>query len=91
LNLPEHFYILINILVQQLFTQHITLTIIAGCGTGHHSVGTVSRFKNSNVLAIDLSLYSLAYVERKTEELGVQNMDYMQADILDLSKLGRIF
>ena len=65
--------------------------LIAGCGTGQHSVGTASSFKDSNVLAIDLSLSSLSYAKRKTEELDIQNIDYMQADILDLGKLGRQF
>ena len=65
--------------------------LIAGCGTGQHSIGTAARFKGSNVLAIDLSLSSLSYAKRKTEELGSQNIDYMQADILDLGMLGRQF
>ena len=65
--------------------------LIAGCGTGQHSIGTASRFKNAKVLAVDLSLSSLAYAKRKTEELGFQNIDYMQADILDLGKLDRKF
>ena len=65
--------------------------LIAGCGTGQHSIGTAARFKNSKVLAIDLSLSSLAYAKRKTEELGIQNIAYMQADILDLGKLDRQF
>ena len=65
--------------------------LIAGCGTGQHSIGTAARFKGSKVLAIDLSLSSLSYAKRKTEELGIQNIDYMQADILDLGKLGRQF
>ena len=65
--------------------------LIAGCGTGQHSIGTASRFKNSKVLAVDLSQSSLAYAKRKTEELGLQNIDYMQADILDLGKLDRKF
>ncbi|MDG2473914.1 MAG: tetratricopeptide repeat protein [Paracoccaceae bacterium] len=65
--------------------------LIAGCGTGQHSIGSAKRFKNSKVLAIDLSLSSLAYAKRKTKELGVQNIEYMQADILDLGKLDRQF
>jgi len=65
--------------------------LIAGCGTGQHSIGTAARFKGSNALAIDLSLSSLSYAKRKTEELDIQNIDYMQADILDLGKLGRQF
>ena len=65
--------------------------LIAGCGTGQHSIGTAARYKNSRVLAIDLSLSSLAYAKRKTEELGFKNIEYMQADILDLGKLDRQF
>ena len=65
--------------------------LIAGCGTGQHSIDTAAEFKNSKVLAIDLSLSSLAYAKRKTEELGVTNIEYMQADILKLAKLDRQF
>jgi ubiquinone/menaquinone biosynthesis C-methylase UbiE len=65
--------------------------LVAGCGTGQHAIGTAARFRNSKVLAIDLSLSSLAYAKRKTEELGVLNIEYMQADILDLGKLNRQF
>jgi SAM-dependent methyltransferase len=52
---------------------------------------TAALFKNSTVLAVDLSLASLAYAKRQTKELGVQNVVYMQADILDLGKLDRQF
>lgn len=65
--------------------------LIAGCGTGQHSIGTAARFLNSKVLAVDLSLASLAYAQRKTKELGFQNIEYLQADILDLGKLDRQF
>ena len=65
--------------------------LIAGCGTGQHSIETASRFKDCNVLAIDLSLSSLAYAKRKTKELGLQNIDYMQADILDLGNFDKKF
>jgi len=43
------------------------------------------------VLAIDLSLGSLAYAARKTRELGLQNIEYAQADLLALGSLGRSF
>ena len=65
--------------------------LIAGCGTGQHSIETASKFKGSKILAIDLSLSSLSYAKRKTLELNLDNIDYMQADILDLSKLGKKF
>jgi len=65
--------------------------LIAGCGTGQESIETAARFKGSKVIAIDLSLSSLAYAKRKTEELGIQNIEYMQADILDLDKFDKHF
>ena len=61
--------------------------LIAGCGTGQHSIETAARFKNSKVSAIDLSLSSLAYAKRKTKELGIRNIEYIQADLLGLEKL----
>ncbi len=65
--------------------------LIAGCGTGQHSIGTSSRFRDSEVLAVDLSLSSLAYAERKTFELGINNIEYVQSDILNLDKLDKKF
>ena len=65
--------------------------LIAGCGTGQHSITTAARFNSSKVLAIDLSLSSLAYAKRKTEELAIKNIEYIQADILNLSKLNKQF
>ena len=56
--------------------------LIAGCGTGRHPIGTARRFPDSSVLAIDLSLASLAYAKRKTQELGIGNIEYRQADLL---------
>lgn len=65
--------------------------LIAGCGTGQNSIGTASIFSNSNVLAIDLSLKSLSYAKRKSKELKVSNIKYMQADILDLELMNQTF
>ena len=65
--------------------------LVAGCGTGQHSIGTAKRFKGSKVLAIDLSLSSLAYAKRKTDELGIKNIEYMHADILDCTQLNKQF
>jgi len=65
--------------------------LIAGCGTGQHALSTASRFKDCNILAVDLSLNSLSYAIRKTKELGVSNIEYMQADILELNSLERQF
>jgi len=42
-------------------------------------------------LAVDLSLTSLSYAKRKTQELGLSTIDYSQADILKLGLLNRSF
>ncbi len=65
--------------------------LIAGCGTGQHAIRTSSRFESSSVLALDLSLSSVAYAKRKTKELGIRNIEYIQGDILDLGKFNRRF
>ena len=65
--------------------------LIAGCGTGQHSIGTASRFSDCQVTAVDLSLASLAYAKRKTAELGITNLEYLQADILKLDQLEQEF
>jgi SAM-dependent methyltransferase len=65
--------------------------LIAGCGTGQHAIETAQRFAGAQVLAVDLSLTSLAYAKRKSLELGRGNIEYGQADILALGSLGRSF
>ena len=80
----------------QLYSENIkTVTapaiLIAGCGTGQHSIGTASRFSNCHVTGVDLSLASLAYAQRKSTELRFTNIDYLQADILHLHQMGKEF
>ena len=65
--------------------------LIAGCGTGQQSIESASRFANCKVTAVDLSRASLAYAQRKTSELGITNIKYLQADILNLGAVGEKF
>ena len=65
--------------------------LIAGCGTGQHALTTASKFTNAQVLAVDLSLNSLAYAQRKTRELGFSNIEYVQGDLTELGQLERRF
>ena len=65
--------------------------LIAGCGTGQHPIGTSQIFKDAKILAVDLSMASLAYAKRKTIELDIQSVDYAQADLLKLASIGRTF
>jgi len=65
--------------------------LIAGCGTGQQAVMTARRYTGACVLAVDLSLASLCYAKYRTDALGLDNIEYGQADILKLASLGRHF
>ena len=65
--------------------------LVAGCGTGWQAIGTAQRFLGVRVLAIDLSLASLAYALRKTPPALASRIDYAQADILKLGSIERRF
>ena len=65
--------------------------LIAGCGTGLHAVQTAQVNPDARLLAIDISFASLAYARRKTRELGLRNIEYARADILELETIDRRF
>ncbi|WFU35004.1 methyltransferase domain-containing protein [Bradyrhizobium brasilense] len=65
--------------------------LIAGCGTGSHAIQIAQVYPNARLLAVDISMTSLAYARRKTRELGLRNIEYAQADILELASIGRSF
>lgn len=65
--------------------------LIAGCGTGRQAIERARDFPHARTLAIDLSLSSLAYAKRKTDELRLANIEYGHADLLRLDLLGRTF
>ncbi|MGP0090776.1 MAG: tetratricopeptide repeat protein [Xanthobacteraceae bacterium] len=65
--------------------------LVAGCGTGHQAVAAARRYRDCNVLAVDLSRASLAYAVRMAEQLGVTNITFAQADILELDRIQRRF
>lgn len=81
----------INVKETEILSSSTPDVLIAGCGTGQQSLNAASRFPHGRILAVDLSLSSLSYAKRKTEEFGVTNIDYMQADILDLELLDQQF
>lgn len=65
--------------------------LIAGCGTGRHAIELAQTLPSAAILAVDLSLASLAYAKRKTPPALAKRIDYAQADILGLGALGRSF
>ena len=64
--------------------------LIAGCGTGNQLLQT-QRYKNAQITAIDLSLSSLAYAQRKINELEIDNVELIQMDILEVELLKEQF
>lgn len=65
--------------------------LVAGCGTGRHAIVAASQFADAEVLAIDLSASSLAYGQRMADEMGVVNISFQQADILELRSVRQKF
>jgi Flp pilus assembly protein TadD/SAM-dependent methyltransferase len=65
--------------------------LIAGCGTGRHAAITAQLQPHSRILAVDLSRASLAHAMRRCGELGLANLRFAQADILQLGALDERF
>jgi SAM-dependent methyltransferase len=61
--------------------------LIAGCGTGKQAVHVAAFWPEADVLAIDLSMSSLAYASRKLREYSYDNITFKQADILKLGEV----
>ena len=68
-----------------------TRVLVAGCGSGQHSMLSCGKYRPANVTAVDLSLSSLAYAVRKTRECGLTNITYLHGDLLDVGSLGHQF
>ena len=65
--------------------------LIAGCGTGLSTIEFARHAQATRILAIDLSLASLRYAKRMADRFGLANVEFGQADILQLGALGRQF
>ena len=65
--------------------------LVAGCGTGKEACELALDIANAQVLAVDLSLSSLAFARRTARELGIDNIEFRQADLLNLETAGEAF
>ncbi len=81
----------LNLDLKKISNSESPQILIAGCGTGQHAITTASKYKKSKILAVDLSFKSLSYAKRKANELNINNIDFIQGDILDLKSIGRKF
>jgi SAM-dependent methyltransferase len=65
--------------------------LVAGCGTGREALNTAALFPDADVLAVDLSLTSLAYARGRVQMHGITNVDFRHGDILKLGALDEKF
>jgi len=65
--------------------------LVAGAGTGREPIMNAHEIEGSAVLALDLSRPSLAFGVRMARKLGLGNVEFACADILELGTLGREF
>ncbi|WP_444995540.1 methyltransferase domain-containing protein [Aliikangiella sp. IMCC44359] len=75
---------------KQLDKNNINI-LVAGCGTGKQVIELAKTYPKSKILAVDLSIKSLAYAKRKAEEYQISNVEFLNADILDLPQIKRQF
>ena len=64
-----------------------TKALIVGCGTGYEPIQLALREPQWEIIALDLSRASLAYGRRRAGELGISNLEFLHADVLDLPRL----
>ena len=65
--------------------------LIPGCGTGLHAIKTALTLPKTRILAVDISLASLAYARRKAREANAHNIEFAQADIMNLGSIDERF
>jgi SAM-dependent methyltransferase len=59
--------------------------LVAGCGTGMDAIQIALGYgENARVVAVDLSMSSLAYASRMADHFGARNIEFMQADIQEI-------
>jgi len=65
--------------------------LAAGCGTGQEAVAIAAARLPCRVLGLDLSRRSLAYARRMAAQTGIDNVVFLQGDILNAEGLGKHF
>ena len=79
--------------VNILDSQNLKLVdvLIAGCGTGQHTLIAAKMENTLNITSLDLSKKSLSYAIKKNQEYGFKNLEFYRADILNLTELDKEF
>jgi len=63
----------------------IVQILVAGCGTGRHSHLLARTVSDAGITALDLSRPSLAFAKRQALADGIENIEYIEADLTQLS------
>ena len=79
-----------NIQLDRQFAGEVSV-LVAGCGTGQEAALIARSRLVEEVVGLDLSKSSLAYAERMRRKLKLENIHFIQGDILDSQKLGKQF
>lgn len=72
------------------FNKHLDC-LIAGAGTGKQPLWLAANCRDIRITALDLSLPSLCYAKRQSLELGIDNIEFIQGDILELELMENKF
>ena len=73
-------------IISRTFDKRFQKVLIAGCGTGKQIFQLVKAVKDIDITAIDLSLASISYAKRVLDALGIHNIKYQQADLLNFTE-----
>ncbi len=73
------------------FLRETVEVLAAGCGTGQEAIAIAAVRADCRVLGLDLSRRSLAYAQRMAKKLRVDNVRFVQGDILNAGALGQRF
>lgn len=63
--------------------------LVAGCGTGRHALRLASYFHHVDVTALDFSRSALAYAMQQARRYRIQNVHFVQGDLLLSERLGQ--
>jgi len=58
--------------------------LVLGCGTGREALAWAAALPQSRVVGVDLSSASLRHANQMAQELGINNVDWHQEDLLRL-------
>ena len=87
-SLKKHLEKFFNIkLNNSFFNKTQKRALIAGCGTGLQIYNLTRSVNDITLDAFDLSFKSLAYAKRVINELDIQNVAFLQGDILNVQNL----